>query len=134
MWLLQSSNYSIQGNLTMKEGSLFCFAVMRSIKLGCFRSCSWKALNKEGCMGLVPWHLDLQCKSFWILNFFSLEIKLNHSWTFWTNWNVPLMLLERCWWIGFNGICLVRFGFKMWDMVIFSSTFVPFLMKNNLCY
>jgi hypothetical protein len=44
-------------NLSMKEGSLFCFVVMRSTKLGCFRSCSWclwKALNEEGCMGLVP--------------------------------------------------------------------------------
>ncbi len=27
--------------LYMKEGSLFCFVVMRSTKLGCFRSCSW---------------------------------------------------------------------------------------------
>jgi hypothetical protein len=58
-------------NLSMNEGSLFCFVVMRSTELGCFRLCSWclwKALNEEGCMGLVPWRLDLQCKSFWILN------------------------------------------------------------------
>ncbi len=43
---------------------------------GCFKSCSWclwKALDKEGCMGLVPWHLDLQCKSSWILNDFFTE-------------------------------------------------------------
>jgi hypothetical protein len=26
-----------------------------------------------GCMGLVPWHLDLQCKSSWILNDFFPE-------------------------------------------------------------
>jgi hypothetical protein len=25
----------------------------------------------------------------------SLKIKLNHSWKFWRNWNVPLVLLER---------------------------------------
>ncbi len=25
----------------MKEGSLFCFVVMRSTEPGCFRSCSW---------------------------------------------------------------------------------------------
>jgi hypothetical protein len=34
----------------MKEGSLFCFVVIKSIKLGCFRSCSWclgKTLNKN---------------------------------------------------------------------------------------
>jgi site-specific recombinase len=41
------------------EGSLFCFVVMRSInyETGCFRLCSgclWKALDQEGCMGLVP--------------------------------------------------------------------------------
>jgi hypothetical protein len=45
------------GNPSMKEGSLFCFAVMRSTELGCFRLCSWclwKALDEEGCMGLVP--------------------------------------------------------------------------------
>jgi hypothetical protein len=42
--------------LSMKEGSLFCFVVMRSTEPGCFRSCSrclWKALNKDGCMGFV---------------------------------------------------------------------------------
>jgi hypothetical protein len=36
---------------------LFCFVVIRSTELGCFRSCNWclwKALNEEGCMGLVP--------------------------------------------------------------------------------
>jgi len=38
-------------------GALFCFIIMRSIELGCFKLCFWclwKALNKEGCMGLVP--------------------------------------------------------------------------------
>ncbi len=42
----------------MKEGRLFCFVVMRSTALGCFKSfswCLWKALDKGlGCMGLVP--------------------------------------------------------------------------------
>jgi hypothetical protein len=40
----------------MKEGSLFCFVVMRSTEPGCFRSCSdgcvWKALDEEGVHGL----------------------------------------------------------------------------------
>jgi hypothetical protein len=38
----------------MKEGSLFCFVVIRSTEPGCFRSCSWclwKALDEERCMG-----------------------------------------------------------------------------------
>jgi hypothetical protein len=41
----------------MKEGSSFCFVVMKFTELGCFRSCFWglwKALDEEGCMGLVP--------------------------------------------------------------------------------
>jgi len=42
----------------MKEGSLFCFVVMRSTEPGCFRSCSWchwKALE-EGVGGGVHGH------------------------------------------------------------------------------
>jgi hypothetical protein len=72
MILAHQSEYP-PNELSMKEGSLFCFVVMRSTELGCFRSyswCLWKALNEKGCMGLVPWHLDLRCKSSWILNDF----------------------------------------------------------------
>jgi len=50
-FLIQIYNY-----LSMKEGNLISFVVMRSIVLRCFRSCSWclwKALDKEGCMGLA---------------------------------------------------------------------------------
>jgi hypothetical protein len=43
-------------------------------------------------------------------------MKLNCSWKFWMNWNVPLVLLG---WAIFNGIYLVRFGFKMWEIMIF---------------
>ncbi len=52
---------------------MFCFVVMRFTESRCFRLCSWyllKSLDEEGCMGLVPWCLDLQCKSSWILNDF----------------------------------------------------------------
>jgi hypothetical protein len=42
----------------MKEGSLFCFVVMRSTELGYASNhvlgVFGKALNKERCMGLVP--------------------------------------------------------------------------------
>jgi hypothetical protein len=60
---------------------LFCFVVMRSTELGCFRFCSWclwKALDEEGCMGLFPWRLDLWCAKvleYWMTS--SLKIKLN---------------------------------------------------------
>jgi hypothetical protein len=63
-----------------RKFSLFCFVVMRSTQPGCFRSCSWclwKALDKEGCMGLVPLRLDLQC-NFKFLNVgWFLHWKLN---------------------------------------------------------
>jgi hypothetical protein len=61
---------------SVNEGGFFCFVVIRSTELGCFRSCArclWKALNEDGCMGLVPWCWDLWCKSSWILNNFFTE-------------------------------------------------------------
>ncbi len=79
---------------------------------------SLESSQQGGCMGLVPWRLDLRCKSSWILNDFSLKIKLNRSWKFRRNWNVPLVLLKRSWWAGFNGIYLVRFGFRMWEILV----------------
>jgi hypothetical protein len=53
--------------ISMKEGSLFCFVVMRSTKLGCFKSCSWylwKALHKEGCMGFGSMTFRLAVQKF----------------------------------------------------------------------
>jgi len=55
---------------------LFCFIGMRSTEPGCFRLyswCLWKAFDEEGCLGLVPWRLDVRCKSSWILNDFFTE-------------------------------------------------------------
>jgi len=67
----------ITDNLSMKEGSLFVlFLLMRSTEPGCFRSCSWflwKVFEEEGCIGLVSWCLDFQCRSSWILNDFFTE-------------------------------------------------------------
>ncbi len=122
-------------------------------KVVCFVLYLWDPLNQdasdhvlgvfggklltEGCMGFVPWCLDLRCKSFGILNdFFLLRIELNYSWKFWRNWNVPLVLLERPRWAGFNGIhgfngiYLVRFGFRMWEILIF-KWFLPQKIKIN---
>jgi hypothetical protein len=44
---------------------------------------------------------------YWMIS--SLKIRLNRSWKSRRNWNVPLVLLERSWWVGCNGIYLVRF-------------------------
>jgi hypothetical protein len=59
-----------------------------------------------------------------------LKIKLNCSWKFWRNWNVPFVLLKRPWWTRFDGIYLVRFGFKMWQINIF-KWFLPLKFKIN---
>jgi hypothetical protein len=96
---------------------------MRYTKPGCCRSCSWclwKALDKErGAWAWFPdiWTCSAKVLEYWMIS--SLKIKLNCSWKCWRNWNVPLVLLERSWWAGFNGIYLVRFGFRMWEILIF---------------
>jgi hypothetical protein len=43
----------------MKEGSLFCFVVMRSAEPGCFRSCSWSLLKALDERGAWAWFPDL---------------------------------------------------------------------------
>jgi hypothetical protein len=64
------------------------------------------------------WICSAKVLEYWMVS--SLKIKLNHSWKFWRNWNVPLVLLERFWWAGFNGIYYwVRFGFRMWEILNF---------------
>ncbi len=62
------------------------------------------------------WTCGAKVLEYWMIC--SLEIKLNHSWKFWKNWNLPLVLLERYWSAGFIGIYLVRFGFRMWEILI----------------
>jgi hypothetical protein len=106
---------------------------MRSIELGCFSSHSWslwKALKEEGGIGLVSCvgTCGVEVLEYWMAS--SLKIKLNRSWKFQENWNVPLMWLERSWWAGFNGIYLVRFGFRMWEILIF-KWFVPLKIQIN---
>ncbi len=120
--------------LWSKVVCLFCFVLMRSTEPGCCRLCCWslwKALKEEGYMGLVPWRSDLWCKvlEYWII--FSLKIKLNRSWNFQRNWNVPLVLLESTWWAGFNEIYLVRFRFRMWEILIFKWFFLLKIQINS---
>jgi hypothetical protein len=54
-----------------------------------------------------------------IERFFHWKFELKHSWNFWRNWNVPLVFLERSWWGRFNEIYLVKFGLRMWEILIF---------------
>jgi hypothetical protein len=109
--------------------NLFCFVVMRSIELGCLKSCSWclwKALSKGGVHGLGSFTFETcsaKVLEYWTI--FSLKIKLNWSCKFQRNWNVPSVLLERSWWAGFNGIYLIRFRFRLWEILIFKAN-MPF--------
>ncbi len=112
---------------------LFCFLVMRSTKPGCFRLCSWylwKALDEEGCMGLVPWCLVLAVQKFliieWLLHW---KFNSNRSWKFWRNWNVPLVLLERSWWAGFNGILFGKAWIQTCREILILKWFL--LLKNS---
>ncbi len=69
--------------LSMKEGSLFCFVVMRSTKTGCFRSCSLESSWWGGVHGLGSMRFglgDAKVLEYWMI--FSLKIKLNCSWIF----------------------------------------------------
>ncbi len=80
----------------------------------CILDLFWKIPRRMGAPALFHgiWTCNVQVLEYWMI--FSLKIKLNCSWELQRNWNVPLVLLERSWWAGLNGIYLVRFGFRMW--------------------
>jgi hypothetical protein len=95
---------------------------MRSTKSRCFRSCSWslwKLLRRRGALAWFHgiWTCSTKVLEYWMISL--LKIKLHGSWKFWRNRNVPLVFLKRSCWVGFNGIYLVRFGFRMWEILIF---------------
>ncbi len=78
--------------------------------------------------GVWTWVVE-EVLQYWMIS--SLKIKLNCSWTFRRNWNVPLVLLERSWWAGLSGIYLVRFfGFRMWEILIL-KWFLPLKIHMN---
>ncbi len=82
--------------------------------LGLFRKL-WRKMGASAWFHGV-WTCGAKVLEYWII--FSLKIKLHISWKFRRNWNVNLVLLKRSWWAGFNGIYLVIFGFKMWEILI----------------
>jgi hypothetical protein len=79
------------------------------------KSSRWGGVH--GC-GSMTFGLAVQkfLNTEWILHW---KLKLNCSWKLQRNWNVPGVLLGRSWWVGFDGIYLVRFGFRMWEILIF---------------
>jgi hypothetical protein len=117
-----------------------------SMKVVCFVLSLWDTPNRDAsdrvlCVfrklltrrGAWAWFHDVSTCSAKVLEYWmisSLKIKLNRSWKFRRNWNVPLVLLERSWWAGFNRIYLVRFGFRMWEILIF-KWFLPLKIQIN---
>jgi len=110
----------------MKEGSLFCFVCSYEIHMERYASdhVFGKFLTRRGAWAGFHyiWTCTAKVLKYWMIS--SLEIKLNQSWKFRRNWNAPLVLLEISWWAGFNEIYLVRFGFRMWEILIF-KWFLP---------
>ncbi len=127
-------------NLSMKEGSLFLFCFVLQLWDPPNQAASDRVLGVFGKLlirrGAWAWFHDVWTCGAKVLEYWMippLKIKLNRSWKFWRNWNVPLVFLERSWWAGFNQIYLVRFGFRMWEILIFLSDFCSwrlFLMKR----
>jgi hypothetical protein len=74
------------------------------------------------------WTRGAKVLEYWMIS--SLETKLNRSWKSRRSWNVPLVFLERSWRAGFNGIYLVRLGFRMWEILIF-KWFIPLKIQIN---
>jgi hypothetical protein len=109
----------------MKEDSLFvlfCFYLWDPVNRDasdCVLSLSGKLSKRRVASAWFHgvWTCGVEVLEYWMI--FSLKFLLNRSWKFRRNWNVPLVLLERSWWAGFNGIYLVRFGFRMWEISIF---------------
>ncbi len=120
--LYQSSLPKI--HLSMKEGTLFVlFCLYLSNPPN--RNASNRILGLFGKLSMrrgawawfhEVWTCGAKVLEYWII--FSLKIKLNHSWKIRRNWNMPLVLLETSWWVGFNVIYLIRFGFRMWEILI----------------
>ncbi len=114
----------IQNYLSLKEGSsfvLFCLYLWDPLNQdasNCILGLFGKLTRRRGVSAWFHgvWTCGWEVFEYWMIS--SLKIKLNRSWKLWRNWNVPLVLLERSWWAGFNGIYLVRFGFRMWQILI----------------
>ncbi len=114
--------------LSMKEGSLFCsYEIHQTGMLQVMFLVSLK--RRRGALAWFHevWTCGAKVLEYWMIT--SLKIKLNRSWKFRRNWNVPLVLLERSWWAGFNGIYLVRFGFRMCARYWFWSDFCRWKFK-----
>jgi len=91
-------------NLSMKQGSLFVlFCTYEIHRTGMLQIGFLVSLESSTRRGAWAWFHDVWTCSAKVLEYWmisSLKIKLNSSWKFRRNWNVPLVFLERSWWRG----------------------------------
>jgi hypothetical protein len=106
-----------------EEGRFVCFVLylwdpLNQDASDCILGLFGKLLTRKGALAWFQniWTCSAKFLEYWMN--FSLKIKLNRSWKFWRSWNVLLVLFGRSWWADFNGIYLVRFGFRMWEICI----------------
>ncbi len=123
----------LANHISMKEGGLFCLYQWDPPNWDvsdCILDLFGKLSRRRGAWAWFHgvWTCGAKVLEYWMIS--SLEMKLNLSWKFWKNWNVPLMLLERSWWAEFNGIYLVRLGFRMWEILIL-KWFLPLKIQIN---
>jgi hypothetical protein len=126
--------------LAMKEGRkvLVCFVLFCKIHwtgvlqiafLVSLESSLWGGVRRGACAWSCDvWTCGAKVLEYWMIS--SLKIKLNHSFKFRRNWNVPLVLLERSWWARLHGIYSVRFAFRMWEILNF-KWFLPLNIQTN---
>jgi len=117
----------------MKESSLFCLYLWDPPNWDasdCVLGLFGKLSRRRGAWAWFHdvWTCGAKVLQYWMI--FKLKLNLNSSWNFQRGWNVPLVLLETSWWAGFNGIYLVRFGFRMWEILIL-KWFLPMKIQIN---
>jgi hypothetical protein len=74
------------------------------------------------------WTCGAKVLEYWMIS--SLKIKLNPSWKFQRNWNVPLVFGKDLDEQDLMEFYLVRFGFRMWEILIF-KWFLPLKIQIN---
>jgi hypothetical protein len=92
-----------------------------------FRSRFLVSLESSGGRGVHG--LDSMMFGLVVQKFLNIEWFLH--WKFQRDWNVPLVLLERSWRAGCNEIYLIRFGFRMWDLISIVKWFLLLKIQIN---
>jgi hypothetical protein len=96
----------VVGKLSTRRGAWLGVIGKLSTRRGAWPGVIGKLSTRRGAWAWFQdiWTCGAKVFENWMIS--SLKIKLNRSWKFLRNWNVPLVLLERSWWAGFNGIYL----------------------------